>query len=462
MSSAAAAAPSIEELPGEGGRTVPRQAEAHRSRAGARTRRPYRRGRLRIPRRTPPPARRTRRILSRTRARLPDAGCRGVQRSSSLAARDVQPRRPRSRSSGRGQARSARRSGRSPIRSARPASTEAQAEVSGGESRSSSPRTRTLSTCTSSSRLSCPGEHSATLLRWAQAAESARDFAAALKVYRTFVKRFPTDPLVVDARQKIKDLKPADRAAAGTASFAGGNARQPGLSSLRALAQAASAALAAVTVVVLAAGCGGAGTGGISSGGDTVPRRGPFEAAVRRLPRARRGGNRGRDRTEPRRCVRGRPRTGLRGKLHPAGRRGADQVPARGPSQPGGSVRHVRGDPLMPPNLVTGDDVDSVAAYVASVAGVPGAAPPPPPGWRPGCGRQEHLHRELRRGVIRSPMPARRARSGRISTRPSRRRTSVVDRATNGEGAMPPFKGTLTDAQIQAVADYVASAAGST
>ena len=50
-------------------------------------------------------------------------------------------------------------------------------------------------------------EDSSALIRWAQAAESAGDFAAALKVYRTFVKRFPTDPLVVDARQKIKDLK---------------------------------------------------------------------------------------------------------------------------------------------------------------------------------------------------------------------------------------------------------------
>jgi cytochrome c6 len=39
-------------------------------------------------------------------------------------------------------------------------------------------------------------------------------------------------------------------------------------------------------------------------------------------------------------------------------------------------------------------------------------------------------------------------------------RALVVDRVTNGAGAMPPFKGTLTDAQIQAVADYVSSVAG--
>jgi mono/diheme cytochrome c family protein len=36
----------------------------------------------------------------------------------------------------------------------------------------------------------------------------------------------------------------------------------------------------------------------------------------------------------------------------------------------------------------------------------------------------------------------------------------VVDRVTNGKGAMPPFKGELTDKQIQDVAAYVSSVAG--
>lgn len=36
----------------------------------------------------------------------------------------------------------------------------------------------------------------------------------------------------------------------------------------------------------------------------------------------------------------------------------------------------------------------------------------------------------------------------------------VVTRVTNGQGAMPPFKGQLTDQQIQDVAAYVASVAG--
>lgn len=38
----------------------------------------------------------------------------------------------------------------------------------------------------------------------------------------------------------------------------------------------------------------------------------------------------------------------------------------------------------MPPNLVEGDDLDDVAAYVASVAGVPGIEPPVSPGGEGG------------------------------------------------------------------------------
>jgi mono/diheme cytochrome c family protein len=37
----------------------------------------------------------------------------------------------------------------------------------------------------------------------------------------------------------------------------------------------------------------------------------------------------------------------------------------------------------------------------------------------------------------------------------------VVDRVTNGAGAMPPFQGTLTEQQIADVAAYVSSVAGS-
>ena len=39
-------------------------------------------------------------------------------------------------------------------------------------------------------------------------------------------------------------------------------------------------------------------------------------------------------------------------------------------------------------------------------------------------------------------------------------RALVVDRVTNGQGVMPPFKDRLSKAQIEAIADYVASVAG--
>ena len=36
----------------------------------------------------------------------------------------------------------------------------------------------------------------------------------------------------------------------------------------------------------------------------------------------------------------------------------------------------------------------------------------------------------------------------------------AVDRVTNGQGAMPPFQGQLSEAQIDAVATYVSTVAG--
>jgi mono/diheme cytochrome c family protein len=39
-------------------------------------------------------------------------------------------------------------------------------------------------------------------------------------------------------------------------------------------------------------------------------------------------------------------------------------------------------------------------------------------------------------------------------------RELVVDRVTNGSGAMPPFKDQLSEEQIQAVADFVVQSVG--
>lgn len=115
------------------------------------------------------------------------------------------------------------------------------------------------------------------------------------------------------------------------------------------------------------------------------------------------------------------------------------------------------GAPGMPANLVTGDDVDAVAAYVASVAGKPGAAPPPGDGqaadgksiFTGNCAGCHTLADAGTTGVVGPNLD---------QTKPPA--ALVVDRVTNGKGTMPPFKGTLSPAQIQAVANYVSSSAG--
>jgi cbb3-type cytochrome c oxidase subunit III len=115
------------------------------------------------------------------------------------------------------------------------------------------------------------------------------------------------------------------------------------------------------------------------------------------------------------------------------------------------------GSPAMPADIVTGDDVDAVAAYVASVAGKPGAAKPPSGGqaadgktiFTANCGGCHTLADAGTNGTV-----------GPNLDQAKPPKDLVVERVTNGKSPMPPFKGTLTPAQIQAVADYVSSAAG--
>ena len=88
----------------------------------------------------------------------------------------------------------------------------------------------------------------------------------------------------------------------------------------------------------------------------------------------------------------------------------------------------------MPADIVTGQDLEDVAAYVGSVAGVPGAAPPKSPGGpgaqvfaNNGCGGCHTLAAADSGGVTgpeprRSPRPARRAAMiEEVDRRPERR-----------------------------------------
>ena len=130
----------------------------------------------------------------------------------------------------------------------------------------------------------------------------------------------------------------------------------------------------------------------------------------------------------------------------------------------------VSGLPGMPANIVTGRDADDVAAYVASVAGLGGDGGPPLPqpggggtggGGGGGAADGKKVFETAGCGSCHTLADA--GASGTVGpnldeARPSR--GLVVDRVTNGQGGMPPFKGQLTDEEIEAVAGYVSSVAG--
>ncbi len=124
----------------------------------------------------------------------------------------------------------------------------------------------------------------------------------------------------------------------------------------------------------------------------------------------------------------------------------------------------VTGSPGMPADIVTGQDANDVAAYVAAVAGRPVAAPTGGATTAEatdagadgksifataGCGGCHTLADAGASGNVGPNLD---------EAKPAK--DLVLDRVTNGKGVMPPFKGQLSDAQIEAVAQYVASAAG--
>ena len=108
--------------------------------------------------------------------------------------------------------------------------------------------------------------------------------------------------------------------------------------------------------------------------------------------------------------------------------------------------------PPMPKNLVTGSDADAVAAYVAMVAGKPVASKNTTSGkdiFTANCGSCHTLKDAGTKGNVGPNLD---------QLKPSL--AIVQKQVTNGGGAMPAFKGTLTAAQIMAVAKYVSSVAG--
>jgi mono/diheme cytochrome c family protein len=123
------------------------------------------------------------------------------------------------------------------------------------------------------------------------------------------------------------------------------------------------------------------------------------------------------------------------------------------------------GAPGMPANLLTGQDATDVALYVASVAGTSEAAfesQAPPAGGGGGAGGQDGKSLFTANcGTCHTLADA--GTNGTIGpnldeSKPSKQ--LAVERVTNGMGAMPSFKGQLSEAEIDAVADYVSSVAG--
>jgi cbb3-type cytochrome c oxidase subunit III len=110
----------------------------------------------------------------------------------------------------------------------------------------------------------------------------------------------------------------------------------------------------------------------------------------------------------------------------------------------------------MPANLVTGADADAVAAYVASVAAKPvaggGGGKQPTSGkdiFVANCGSCHTLADAGTSGTIGPNLDQLKPAFARVQKQ-----------VINGGAVMPAFKGTLTPAQIKAVAKYVSSVAG--
>ena len=130
------------------------------------------------------------------------------------------------------------------------------------------------------------------------------------------------------------------------------------------------------------------------------------------------------------------------------------------------------GSPGMPADLVTGEDADAVAAYVASVAGLPVQGGTEAGGGTTTGGETtteegaeaadgEAIFAEAGCGGCHALEAA--GSSGSVGPNLDESKPSqelVIDRVTNGQGAMPAFGDQYSAEQIEAVADYVVANAG--
>ena len=119
------------------------------------------------------------------------------------------------------------------------------------------------------------------------------------------------------------------------------------------------------------------------------------------------------------------------------------------------------GLPGMPQNIVTGDDADSVAAYVASVASLAVRAQSEAASGGGGAADGKAIFAEAGCGGCHTLKAA--SASGNVGpnlddAKPAKE--LVIDRVTNGQGVMPSFKGSYSAEQIAAVADFVSQNAG--
>jgi len=136
-----------------------------------------------------------------------------------------------------------------------------------------------------------------------------------------------------------------------------------------------------------------------------------------------------------------------------------------------GQIAYADPEGPMTPNLVRGADADSVALYVAKCSGNPNCgvtaatnAPPPtttkggggktaaPDGkqiFTANCASCHTLKAAGATGTVGPNLDAAKPSESKVETQ-----------VTNGGGVMPAFKGTLTPAEIKAVAKFVSGNAG--